>query len=60
MQDEIFLGVILAAIGGVYWALFRLHGCVEALKKDVKHSGDFEYIKEEITDIKDSVRQLNG
>ena len=58
MQDEIFLGVILAAIGGLYWALFRLHGCVEALK--VKHSGDFEYIKEQITDMKDSVRQLNG
>lgn len=60
MEVEIILGVILASIGGLYWALFKMHGCVEGLKKDVNSLVDFEKIKEELIDLKDTVRQFHG
>jgi len=58
METEISLGVIIAAISGLYYAIYKNHGCIKRIETKLDAHFDMEYIKEEMTDVKDAVRQL--
>ena len=50
---------IASALAGLYWGLFKVHGCQKRTEAKLDAHFDMEYIKEEITDLKDAVRQIN-
>ena len=58
MENEVFAGIVIVAISGLYWGIYKNHGCLKRIEGKVNTLGDIEYIKEELTDLKDSVRQL--
>jgi len=59
MENEITLGIILAALSGLYFAIYKNHGCIRRIETKLDSHFDMEYMKEELTDLKDAVRQLN-
>lgn len=58
MEIEVFAGIILAALSGLYYAIYKNHGCIRRIETNLNAHFDMEYIKEEITNIKDEMRQL--
>jgi len=60
LENEIFAGIILVALSGLYFAIYKNHGCIKRIESKLDAHFDIEYIKEEMTDIKDEVRKLNG
>jgi len=58
MESEIFFGVIIATISGLYYAIYKNHGCIKRIETKLDNHFDMEYLKEEITDMKDAVREL--
>ena len=60
METEVFAGIVLVALSGLYFAIYKNHGCIKKIESKLDAHFDMEYVKEEITDIKDSVRRLNG
>jgi len=48
---------IVAAISGLYWGLFKVHGCQTRTEAKLDAHFDIEYVKEELTDLKDAIRQ---
>ncbi len=60
METEVFAGIVLVALSGLYFAIYKNHGCIKRIESKLDAHFDMEYVKEEITDIKDSVRQLSG
>jgi len=60
METEVFTGIVLVALSGLYFAIYKNHGCIKRIESKLDAHFDMEYVKEEITDIKDSVRRLNG
>jgi len=59
MENELFFGLVIAALSGLYFAIYKNHGCLKRLESKLDAHFDIEYIKEEITDVKDAVRQLS-
>jgi len=49
---------ISGALAGLYWGLFKVHGCQKRTEAKLDAHFDMEYLKEEITDVKDAVRVL--
>jgi len=47
METEVFLGVILAALSGLYFAIYKNHGCIKRIETDMKY-------------IKESMSKSNG
>jgi len=60
METEVFAGITLVALSGLYFAIYKNHGCIKRIETKLDAHFDMEYMKEEMTDIKDSVRRLNG
>jgi len=60
MEIEVLTGITLVALSGLYFAIYKNHGCIKRIESKLDAHFDMEYVKEEITDIKDSVRQLSG
>lgn len=60
MENEVFVGIILVALSGLYFAIYKNHGCIKRIESKLDAHFDIEYVKEEITDIKDAMRQKNG
>ena len=58
MELEVSLGIILAAISGLYYAIYKNHGCIRRIETKLESHLDMSDIREEIIDIKDSIRQL--
>ena len=58
MPEIAFIGIILAALSGLYYAIYKNHGCIKRVETKLDAHFDTEYLKEEITDIKDAIRQL--
>ena len=58
METEISLGIIIASICGLYFAIYKNHGCIKRIETKLDAHFDMEYMKEELTDIKDEIRQL--
>ena len=58
MPEIAFIGIILAALSGLYYAIYKNHGCIKRIETKLDAHFDTEYLKEEITDIKDAIRQL--
>ena len=52
------LGVILAALSGLYALSWKNHACLKRVESKFNAHLDIEYVKDEITEIKDSIRQL--
>jgi len=50
--------IVVASIAGLYWGLFKVHGCQKRTETKLDAHFDMEYIKEEITEIKDEIRML--
>jgi len=47
-----------SAIAGLYYLIFKNHGCIKRIEQKVDAMVDYNYLKEEITDLKDAVRQI--
>ena len=58
MFDEISLGIVIAAVSGLYFAIYKNHGCIKRIESKLDSHFDMEYMKEELTDLKDAVRQI--
>ena len=58
MPEIAVVGIILAALSGLYYAIYKNHGCIKRIESKLDAHFDTEYLKEEITDIKDAIRQL--
>jgi len=58
MPEIAVIGIILAALSGLYYAIYKNHGCIKRIESKLDAHFDMEYIKEEITDIKDEIRTL--
>jgi len=58
LENEITLGIILAALSGLYYAIWKNHGCIKRVESQLCAHFDIEYIKDEVTNIKDEIRQL--
>jgi len=59
IQIILALNVAIAgALAGLYWGLFKVHGCQKRTEAKLDAHFDMEFIKEEMTDIKDTVREL--
>lgn len=58
MENEVFTGIILAAVSGLYYAIYKNHGCIKRIESKLDSHFDMEYVKEEITNIKDEIRQI--
>ena len=58
MENEIILGIILAALSGLYFAIYKNHGCIKRIESKLDAHFDLEYMKEELTDVKDAIRQI--
>lgn len=58
MPEIAFFGIILAALSGLYYAMYKNHGCIKRVETKLDAHFDTEYLKEEITDIKDAIRSL--
>jgi len=58
METEISLAVIIAAISGLYYAIYKNHGCIKRIESKLDAHFDMEFMKEELVDVKDAVRQL--
>ncbi len=52
------LGVILAALSGLYYAMYKNHGCIRRIETKLESHLDMIDVREEITDLKDAIRQL--
>jgi len=53
MESEISVAVIIAAISGLYYAIYKNHGCIKRIETKLDAHFDMEYMKEEITDVMD-------
>jgi len=58
MESEISLAVIIGAISGLYYAIYKNHGCIKRIETKLDAHFDMEFMKEELVDVKDAVRQL--
>ena len=58
MENEVFAGIILVALSGLYFAIYKNHGCIKRVESKLDAHFDTEYIKEQITEIKDEIRLL--
>ena len=58
MENEVLVGIILVALSGLYFAIYKNHGCLKRLESKLDEHFDMEYMKEELTDVKDAIRQL--
>ena len=58
MPEIAVLGIILAALSGLYYAIYKNHGCIKRIETKLDAHFDMEYMKEELTDLKDAVRQI--
>jgi len=58
MPEIAVIGIILAALSGLYYAMYKNHGCIKRIETKLDAHFDAEYLREEITDIKDAIRQL--
>ena len=64
-MDLSLLGPIMAALGGLYYFLIRINSktvknetCITRIESKIDAINDIEYIKEEITDLKDAIRMI--
>ena len=58
MPEIAFMGIILTTLSGLCYAVYKNHGCIKRIETKLDAHFDAEYLKEEITDIKDAIRQL--
>ncbi len=58
MPEIAFIGIILAALSGLYYAIYKNHGCIKRIETKLDAHFDMEYMKEELTDMKDAIRNL--
>ena len=59
---EIILALNIAIIGalaGLYWGLFKVHGCQTRTEAKLDAHFDVEYIKEELITLKQYVQNIN-
>ena len=47
METEVFAGIVLVALSGLYFAIYKNHGCIKRIETDMKY-------------IKKSMDELNG
>ena len=60
MEAESIAGfVTLGALVGLYWGLWKVHGCQKRTEAKLDAHFDTEYVKEQITEIKDQIRLLH-
>lgn len=52
------LGIILAAVSGLYAFMWRNHNCIHRVETKLDSHLQFQELKEEIIDLKDEIRQL--
>jgi len=50
----------LLSIACLIFAIYKNHGCIKRIESKLDAHFDIEYVKEEITDIKDAMREKNG
>jgi len=53
------LGIILAALSGLYALTWKNHGCIRRIEAKFNSHLEIVELKEEIIDLKDEIRQLN-
>jgi len=58
MPEFVVLGIILTALSGLYYAMYKNHGCIKRVESKLDAHFDAEFLKEEIIEIKDAIRQL--
>jgi len=58
MPEIAVVGIILAALSGLYYAIYKNHGCIKRIETKLDAHFDMEYMKEELTDMKDAIREL--
>ena len=52
------LAPIMAALAGLYWGLWKNHGCIKRIESKIDNVVNLEAIRDEMIEIKDSVRML--
>lgn len=60
MENEVFAGIIIAAISGLYYAIYKNHGCIKRIETKLDAHFDMEYVKEEITTLKQYVQDMHN
>ena len=58
MPEIAVIGIILAALSGLYYAIYKNHGCIKRIESKLDAHFDAEFIKDEIIEIKDELRGL--
>jgi len=58
LLPEILLGIILTALSGLYYAIYKNHGCIKRIETKLDAHFDMEFIKDEIIEIKDELRKV--
>ena len=58
MPEIAVIGIILAALSGLYYAMYKNHGCIKRVESKLDAHFDAEFLREEIIDIKDAIRTL--
>lgn len=60
MENEVILGIILAALSGLYFALYKQHGCLRKIESKVNTVAEITYIREELTNLEKRVSEYHG
>ena len=58
MEAEIALGIVLAALSGLYALSWKNHGCIVRIEYKFNSHLQIEELKDEIIILKDEVRNI--
>ncbi len=58
MPEIAFAGIILAALSGLYYAIWKNHGCIKKVEGHLKQLIDIENFKQDLVDLKDEINNL--